>query len=70
MQTETDRFLTSEEAQKLLRYETRQAFWLGVHNSGIPHVKLGPKRALFERAALEAWLNSRRVGIKPAEVAP
>lgn len=63
--TET-RFLTSSEAQRLLRFNRRSNFWEFVRRNGIPFVKMSARRPLFEEGALRAFIESRTVGRKEA----
>jgi predicted DNA-binding transcriptional regulator AlpA len=54
--------LRAREVMALLGYRDRSSFWAAVKTSGIPFIRLSPRRTLFERAALRAFLDSRRVG--------
>lgn len=56
------RFLTANQLMPILGYTDRGAFWSGVRAAGLPFVKFNERKILFEEKAVQAWLNSRRVG--------
>ena len=56
------RLLRSCEVKSLLGYGDTGAFWAAVRAAGIPHIRINPRRIVFEEAAVKAWLESRTVG--------
>jgi predicted DNA-binding transcriptional regulator AlpA len=56
------RFLRSDEMMRILGYADRASFWVAIKASGLPHVKVSQRRALFEESVVREWLNSRTVG--------
>ena len=46
----------------LFRIRDRSNFWQFVHRAGVPHIKAGPRKILFEEQAVRAWLDRRTVG--------
>jgi hypothetical protein len=37
----------------------RSAFWQFVYQYGVPHIKLGPRRIMFDEGQVRAWLAAR-----------
>ena len=58
------RFLTKENVKPITGHKDDSAFWQFVHRNGVPFVRLGARRIVFEESSLRAWLNSRTVGQK------
>jgi excisionase family DNA binding protein len=54
------RYLTPAELAELLSVSKPTAMKLA-RTQGLPMVQLGPRVYRFERAAVEAWLEARRV---------
>ena len=52
-------FLSSTAVMALLGYRCRSAFWQFVHSRGVPCVRLGPRRIVFDRRQLEEWIMRR-----------
>lgn len=52
-------FLKSDAVMQLLGYRNRSSFWEFVRRSGVPHVRLNPRRIIFEERALNDWLSRR-----------
>lgn len=40
-------------------YKDRGSFWQFVYRAGVPHVRLGPRRIMFDGQALADWIESR-----------
>jgi predicted DNA-binding transcriptional regulator AlpA len=53
------RFLRSGSVMALLGYRNRASFWEFVRRKGVPHVRLGPRKIVFDEVALKAWLARR-----------
>jgi excisionase family DNA binding protein len=51
--------LKAEEVAELLR-TSRKAIYAMVERGSIPYVRVSPKRVLFERDELLAWIDERR----------
>lgn len=49
----------------LLGYRDRGSFWFFVRSQGVPHIVLNQRRIVFDRHALDAWLQRRSVGKHP-----
>jgi len=58
------RMLTAQQVMPITHHTDPSAFWQFVHRNGVPFVRLGPRKILFEESALRAWLDSRSVGQK------
>ena len=56
------RFLKPDVVFKALGYSDRAAGWAAVKAAGIPFVRINQRRALFDEAAVQAWIDSRTVG--------
>lgn len=54
-----ERFLSSAAVMAILGYRCRSAFWQFVHSRGVPCVRLGPRRIVFDRHQLEEWIDRR-----------
>ncbi len=52
-----ERFLSSTAVMAMLGYRCRSAFWQFVHSRGVPCVRLGPRRIVFDRLQLEDWID-------------
>jgi hypothetical protein len=54
-------------AMKLFNYAPtqRSAFWQFVYANGVPHVRAGKKRILFNEADVNAWLAQRSTSMRP-----
>jgi excisionase family DNA binding protein len=59
--------LSYEDAAHLLGLPVGTIYSM-VSKRQIPHVRLGPRLVRFERSALEAWRNARRVMPRQPEV--
>jgi predicted DNA-binding transcriptional regulator AlpA len=57
-----ERFLSSKQVRKMLGYSDVAAFWATVRAQGIPHVRVNSRRFIFDRVAVNAWLESRMIG--------
>lgn len=58
------RFITHRQVMPLTGHTDPSAFWQFVHRNGVPFVRLGARRIVFEESALRAWIDSRSVGQK------
>ncbi len=58
------KFLGKEIVKPITGHKDDSAFWQFVHRNGVPFVRLGARRIVFEESALRAWLDSRSVGQK------
>jgi len=58
------RFVKARDVMKLLAYRSRAAFYEWIRREGVPHVRLGSQRIVFDEIALNDWLTKRRVGGK------
>lgn len=47
---------------KITGHRDRSSFWQWVARSGLPMIRLSPRKIVFEAAEVYAWLDSRRVG--------
>lgn len=56
------RFLKAREVMALLGYTDRASFWLAVKASGLPFIRLSPRRTVFEESAVREFLDRRTVG--------
>jgi predicted DNA-binding transcriptional regulator AlpA len=56
------RLLQSSEVKKLFGYTNTSSFWAAVRKAGIPHIRINPRRIVFEEAAVRAWIESKTVG--------
>lgn len=45
-----------------LNFRNRTAFWSFVHQQGLPHIRLTPRKIVFDPAAVDAWLAGRVTG--------
>ena len=54
--------LSREEVMKITGHRDRSSFWQWVARSGLPMIRLSPRKIVFEAAEVYAWLDSRRVG--------
>lgn len=59
---EIGRFHKSAEVMRDLGFTDKSAFWVFVKREGVPHIRLNARHIVFEPAALDGWLNRRRVG--------
>lgn len=59
-----DRFLKSGAVMTLLGYKNRASFWEFVRRSGVPHIRLNPRRIVFDGRAIYDWLERRSSGQK------
>lgn len=57
--------LSADEVMRRFGYRCRSSFWQFVRSCGVPHVRLNSRVIRFEPAALEAWIETRRVGKAP-----
>lgn len=55
-------FMKPKEVMRLLGYSDRASFWTAVHAASVPFYRISPRRVLFERGSLKAWLEDRAVG--------
>lgn len=67
--TGCDRLLKSSEVRKLLGFSDPSSFWSFVRAQGVPHIRFNSRNIRFEPAAIEAWLDRRRVGGKGGRAA-
>ena len=54
-----EHLLSSTVVMRRLGYRSRSAFWQFVHSNGVPCVRLGLRRIVFDRRQLEDWLERR-----------
>jgi predicted DNA-binding transcriptional regulator AlpA len=52
-------YLKSSAVMEILGYRNRSAFWDFVRRDGVPHIRLNPRRIMFEEKALSDWLSRR-----------
>jgi predicted DNA-binding transcriptional regulator AlpA len=57
---ENQPFLKSDTVMAMFGYKNRSSFWQFVRCRGVPHVRITPKKIMFEAPALEDWINHRR----------
>ena len=57
--------LQAPDVMKRFGYTNRAAFFQFVHANGVPHIRFNARRIMFDPAAIDAWLDKRRVGDKP-----
>lgn len=57
-----EQFMSGTEVMALLGYRDRGSFWFFVRSRGVPHIVLNPRKIVFDRRALNAWLARRAVG--------
>lgn len=55
-------FLRPEEVMSQLGYRNKQAFQEFVVRTGVPFIRLSPRKIVFEEVSLNQWLQSRVVG--------
>lgn len=60
--TRSSALWSSDQVMTKLNYHDKSAFWLFVHSSGLPHLRLNSRRILFDPRAVEAWLKKRAIG--------
>jgi hypothetical protein len=48
---------------KVLDYtpERRSAFWQFVHSNRVPHIRVGPKKIMFNEPVVIEWLAAREI---------
>ena len=51
--------LTSKEVMALLGYKNRKQFWISVRAARLPFVRINARQIIFQRSALEAWMQRR-----------
>ena len=56
------RFLTAKQVMPLFGYSDVGSFWSACRAAGVPFIKFNQRKILFEEKAVQAWLDSRRVG--------
>ena len=54
--------LKPDTVMTMLGYTDRASFFVAVRRDGIPFIRQNARRILFEAAAVQSWINSRRVG--------
>jgi hypothetical protein len=59
---EANRFMNTAELMKLLRYSSRRQFTEFLRRSGVPMIRVSATKIIYERAAVDAWLQSRTIG--------
>ena len=68
LDTSLDSLWTAQKVMRLLGYKSTSAFWVFVHASGFPCIRINGRRIMFHRAALEDWLRQRAVGKHSAPI--
>jgi len=58
----TTELVGPEAYMRRLGYKSRKGFFDFVRSSGVPHIRLNPRRIIFDPVQVEAWLQSRVVG--------
>ncbi|AKC82916.1 hypothetical protein IMCC26134_09270 [Verrucomicrobia bacterium IMCC26134] len=58
-------FMTGKEVMVLLGYRDPGSFWFFVRSQGVPHIVLNQRKIVFDRRALDAWIQRRSVGKHP-----
>lgn len=56
------RFLKPAEVMLITGHTDVSAFWQFIRRNGVPFVKFGARRFVFEESSLRAWIDSRTVG--------
>lgn len=59
-----DPLLTYQETSVLLGIPVNTLYGL-IHQHRIPHIRLSGRMIRFNRSELEAWLDERRVAVRP-----
>lgn len=56
------RLIHPKEVMRLFKFKDRESFLRFAQASGIPFIRMSPRKVMFEESAVRAWLDSRRVG--------
>ena len=43
-------------------YRSRGKFWAFVYAEGVPHIRVNPRKIMFNQDALEQWIKRRQIG--------
>lgn len=54
------RLLSSREVMAYFGYANRASFWQFVYANGVPHVRLGPRKIVFDEQQLADWIDRKR----------
>lgn len=54
--------LTSKAVMAHFGYTDVGGFWDFVHREAVPHIRVTPRKILFNQDALEQWVKHRSVG--------
>jgi predicted DNA-binding transcriptional regulator AlpA len=57
------RYLKSSAVMKLFGYKNRSSFHAWVKQAAVPHVRLNPRRFVFDEQQLSDWIAKNTVGV-------
>lgn len=57
-----DHFHQLAQVMKILGYSDTTSFWQAEKRAGIPYVRISARRAIFEKRAVQAWIDQRTIG--------
>jgi hypothetical protein len=69
MKTEPDEFLTDEQFAKIMHVTSRSTLRWRRDGSGPPFIRVGARRVLYSRRAIDTWLTAHSFPHRAAEAA-
>lgn len=63
----TTNLVDSAPVREFFGYEekSRVSFWKFIRTKGVPHIRLGPRKIMFDPVALNGWIKKRDTSPTP-----